>query len=208
MNTNLIEEFKSLRTEEMAYMVRRTSVQNIGTLLFSALVGASFLNKSPELSLAAAFLMLAFWHDDIRWLDSIAKMGAYIREVIEPRMPGLGWQASLMQVDETHKASPTLTKNLKLLLSRYPATVIIAIVSSAFLLPSVNSWVRVLVCLVFAVIAAVLLCYTHFSIDASKVHRKWGELFRTVRQSQEKAAEDASGDSLAATDIGIGTPKP
>lgn len=130
--TNTIDEYNSLRAEIIVLYQRRASVQNIGAALFAGLQSVAFLGKAPELSVAATFVMIAFYRDDIRWSSSMEKIGAYISEILSPRLDGIYWETMLEKVAPPD--SQFQRWSLNNLVSRWPMTILVGIVLNMMLL--------------------------------------------------------------------------
>jgi hypothetical protein len=93
-----LAEYNALRQEIVTNVLRRTSVQNIGTSIFVGMQTVAMYFKIPELSIVSTYLFFAFWRDDAKWVDSIICIGQYIRNVLEPRVYGLQWETILMHI--------------------------------------------------------------------------------------------------------------
>jgi len=180
MKTAIMEEYKALREEILAIYVRRTTLLSVATTLFAGLQTAAMLAMAPELSVLGTLILVAFWSDDVRVLSANAKIGAYIRWVIEPRVAGLQWESILMKLDDPHKGTPGLWARLGLLLSRYPMTVSIGVVLSIFsvcIAPGM-SFARTLF-VGLGIAAAIVLAVVTFlrSTDWGQFHRGWDKKF-------------------------------
>ena len=177
-----IEEYKALRSEILALYARRTSIQNIGTVVFSGIIVIAMRDSSFILAVAANLIFLAFWNDDRRWLESICKTGAYIGQKIEPQVPGLNWEATLRCIPDCNRDNKA-TSILRRLLSRYQATSFVGMLVAAILLSRTGCRTYTDV-LVTALYAAEWLAFAMLAagIDFSKYHQKYNDAFRVAAQ--------------------------
>lgn len=102
--TGLVLEYKALRDELLKRFELRQQVVSVTLAIAGALIGAGIFqakmlympgtpnSPSPSIALAyspiALFLALGWAHLD----DRVRILGSYIRERIEPKIPGLGWE--------------------------------------------------------------------------------------------------------------------
>lgn len=178
------DEFKALRDEILTTFIRRSTMQTVGTTLFVALLSAAIIGEFPESSIFGTFLMIAFWNDDVRWNGDILKIASYIRNVIEPRVHGLQWETILMLVDETHMKSPSRFSRLRMLVSRYPMTIIIGIVSDLMLVLIFHTFspIRVKLNILFLLLAMLLsVRIFNRAVDFGKVNAKWDSIFCSAK---------------------------
>lgn len=188
----LIAEYKALRDEILVTYTRRTSIQNIGTALFAGLQVAAFTQSIPELCIGGTLLILAFWHDDIRWVESMARWGAYIRLVIEPQVPGLQWETMLHKVNPGLKPS-SIRSRVASMSSRYPMIVLMGV--GLFVAAMYHSHVRAgtlfftdiaLMVLALAWGFRLLLAFT----DYGSMARRWEGKFSHLLETDELRVSD------------------
>jgi hypothetical protein len=190
MESQMLEEYRALRAELIGLMSRRATIQNIGTALFAGLQLAALHGGYPEISLVGTLLILSFWRDDQRWIEAVAKIGSYIREILEPCLPGLKWQTHLMKVDEVHRDKPSPAQRVGLLLSRYPMTALLGLLIGVGTILIHRHPIRTPICLFLLLVCVALFVYLHFFIDSSAIHRKWGDRFRSLRSEEEALREN------------------
>jgi len=180
MDNAFKDEFKALRDEILTTFTRRATMQAVGTTLFVALLSAAVIGKFPELSIFGTFLMIAFWNDDVRWNGDILKIASYIRNVIEPRVYGLQWETVLMLVDENHKKNPSTFSRLRMVISRYPMTIVMGVVLDLMLLLISPTFSPMRVKLnILSLLIAILLSIRIFNraVDFATVNAKWDSIF-------------------------------
>ncbi|WP_420640807.1 hypothetical protein [Candidatus Leptofilum sp.] len=85
-------EYQALRQEINILWDRRSSRMSLVWATISALVAASALVELPELCILALILVNAGWSDELRWFDSMHRIGAYIHQILEPQIDGLQWE--------------------------------------------------------------------------------------------------------------------
>ena len=185
----ILAEYKALRDEAMVFYTRRATVQNLATILFVGFQTAAFLQRIPELSIAATLIMVAFWSDEIRWIEMGAKIGAYIRVVLEPRVAGLHWETIIQKAHDPTRQTPTFISRLLLLFSRYPMTVLVGIglglVSLFFCADTVS--VPRLFLGAFVIILSLLWGIRLFWVGTNhgRMHRRWEEIFAEVIREEQ-----------------------
>lgn len=179
----MLDEYKALRAEAMVTYNRRAAVQNVGTALFAGLQAAAFMRGVPELSIGATMLILAFYHDDIRWVEAGAKIGAYIRNIIEPKIPGLQWETISQNIADSQRQTPTLYSRLARLSSRYPMTVIIGcfLAVTCLFCSKVDNTPRVWLNLAFIAISMVWgIRLFILATDWGLMRRRWNDKFSEI----------------------------
>lgn len=190
------EEFKALRDEIVATFARRATIQSVGTTLFAGLQSAAIITgNGPELSIIGTFLMIAFWNDDVKWLYDILRIGAYIRNVIEPRIYGLQWETVQMLVDQNHKEDLKGTSRLRMVVSRYPMTILMGLVLGGMLImtcPKLSLMRAVLDILVLFL--AIILSVRTFnrSVKLGTVNAEWDSIFRNAKCLIDAAMEKSN----------------
>ena len=188
-DSHFIDEYQALRAEIIATYSRRATIQSVGTTLFAGLQSAALLGHSPELSFLGTFLILAFWRDDTRWTSAISRTGAYIRNVIEPRVSGLQWERILMVTEQSHIADPSPLSRLRFLLSRYPMTALAGLLLGLVVIMTgnLNSLPRLTLNIILLCVASLvfILNFIHATNYAS-IHRKWNLVFRDHAEEIEE----------------------
>ena len=93
-NKAAIQEYEALRAEILAHFDRRSSRLAVVWASISALLAAAAIAKVPELCCIALLLTNSGWMDELRWHDSMVRIGTYIRIIIEPQIEGLQWETA------------------------------------------------------------------------------------------------------------------
>ena len=200
MDNAFKDEFKALRDEILTTFTRRSTMQTVGTTLFVALQSAATIGKFPELSIFGTFLIIAFWNDDVRWNGDILKIASYIRNVIEPRVYGLQWETVLMLVDENHMKSPSRFSRLRMIISRYPMTIMIGIVFHIMLVLKFSTFspMRIKLNILFLLLAMLLsVRIFNRAVDFGTVNAKWDSIFRNAKDRID-AVTDKPNKSIQA----------
>jgi hypothetical protein len=184
MREAILVEYKALRDEQMVLYGRRAAIQNLGTALFAGLQVVAFIEGIPEISIAATMIILAFWHDDIRWVEAMVKIGVYIRDIIEPQVPGLQWHTILEKVADPQRQTPPLASSLARLSSRYPmtATVGCGLSVASLLYSGTGNTLQVSVNLALIALS-VLLTIRLFVMETDRggVHTRWKDRFAMAK---------------------------
>jgi hypothetical protein len=181
LESQILAEYQALRDEIVATYARRATLQTLGTSLFAGLQTVAFLKDLPLISIAATFLILSFYHDDITLIDAMVKMGEYIRKFIEPHTDGLRWE-TIMSEDPIRK-TPKATKRSLMLLSRYPMTVMVGILLSIWLFAiscPLTGWEFYTCCILIPVLMSLSFFVFMIGSDYGKMHREWRELFESI----------------------------
>lgn len=94
-NQARLKEFESLRHELLALTNRVNVWLQVTWAGIVTLMGASVIAESSYPALIGAILAMANWWEGIRQSHGASKIGSYIEIIIEPKVPGLGWEGSI-----------------------------------------------------------------------------------------------------------------
>ena len=128
-----IEEYKTLRSEILAQMNRRSVRLTVVWASISALLAAGLVAQIPELGGVALLLVCTGWMDENRWFTNVIRIGTYISIILEPRIPGLRWETIQNQIDQSKAKKQPIKRLLSLLFSTYGMFVIVSIAISIIL---------------------------------------------------------------------------
>ena len=89
---SMIDEYKELRAEIRHYLDRRQKNVHFAFIVTLGVVGVGVEFRLWMLFFVSALLIAFLWHDEIRSLQAVFRLGAYIEIAIEPAVPGLNWE--------------------------------------------------------------------------------------------------------------------
>ena len=128
-----IEEYKTLRSEILAQMNRRSARLTVVWASISALLAAGIVAKIPELGCVALLLVCTGWMDENRWFSNVIRIGTYISVILEPQIPGLRWETIQNQIDQSKAKKQPIKRLMSLWFSTYGMFVIVSITISIIL---------------------------------------------------------------------------
>ena len=128
-----LEEYKTLRSEILAQMNRRSARLTVVWASISALLAAGIVAKIPELGCVALLLVCTGWMDENRWFSNVIRIGTYISVILEPQIPGLRWETIQNQIDQSKAKKQPIKRLMSLWFSTYGMFVIVSITISIIL---------------------------------------------------------------------------
>lgn len=155
-DANKLEEYKALRAEILTHIASQGTRLNIAWAGVAALLGVGAVSKIPELGCLALALVASAWRDHLSHRDGIHRLGTYIATVLEPALPGLGWEKAIAPSVE-YIGRPLSKRLLTAFTSSYGVFALICIASMALLFvlyppPAGVRWVAACGLLLFALV--------------------------------------------------------
>lgn len=127
-----IQEFQALRAEILSHFDRRSSRLNIVWAGISGLIAAAAFTKIPEISVVALLTTCTGWRDELKLSDNITRIGAYIRNVIEPNVAGLQWERAFKTALQSTRTPYTGKKKAWIQIFRIPKKILTKVFSPIF----------------------------------------------------------------------------
>jgi len=152
------EGYKALRAEILTHIASQGTRLNIAWAGVAALLGVGAVSKIPELGCLALALVASAWRDHLSHRDGIHRLGTYIATVLEPALPGLGWEKAIAaSVEYIGRVRPLSKRLWTAFTSSYGVFALICIASMALLFvlyppPAGVRWVAACGLLLFAVV--------------------------------------------------------
>ena len=106
---------------------------NVAATITSALLAAAIAADSPGISALAAIVVCAMWIDENKLNNAMDKIGAYIRVVLTPALPGLLWEQVHQKAMESRTSSSMARRIASVVIYRYPVMAIVAYVVTGIL---------------------------------------------------------------------------
>lgn len=157
-DSNKLEEYKALRAELLTHMTSQATRLNIAWAGVAALLGVAAVSRIPELGCLALALVASAWRDHLSHSECVHRLGAYIATVLEPALPGLGWESAIAtSVEYTSRVRPLSKRLWMAFMSAYGIFAVICIVATTLLfvlyMPPIGlRWLAAAGLLLFAVI--------------------------------------------------------
>ncbi len=107
-----IDEYKALRDEQLQNLQDRMYMQVLILAITSTVisVGLSLKEPNPFLFLIPCPLILAVMYRVVGIVRHMGRISAYIRILIEPKLPGIRWESRLSWIGRQYGASPTRSR--------------------------------------------------------------------------------------------------
>jgi len=184
-----IEEYKTLRSEILAQMNRRSARLTVVWAGISALLAAGIVAQIPELGCVALLLVCTGWMDENRWFRNVIRIGTYISFVLEPRIPGLRWETIQNKIDQINANKQPLKRFTSILFSTYGMFVIVSITISMILFVEFEPTFLARKIIFFSLLAIGII-YSFVNLRNAyiipKGRKKWEELYSEYLGDIEK----------------------
>lgn len=177
-----LEEYKALRAEIVALGSRQEARLSIASAGVAALLGLAALSRTPELACLALVLIASAWRDYLVLTDSVCRIGAYIEVVLEPALPGLGWEGVLSGAYNRDRQVKSRWSNLvRTAASSYGLFAVICAVSVVLLFgiyppPGIFRQILAAGLVLLALSACLILAIHHFRAPERRAY--WRQEFR------------------------------
>ncbi len=142
-----LEEYRQLRAEIRHYLERRHQIINLAIIITLGVIGVGLAWNNYILFLSSALLIAFLWFDEIRRLQAIFRVAAYIEVFIETEIAGLKWET----LGGKHKIQTSFISRV-ISNAEFPLLFSLNSVLGLFLLIRVNTIIMVVIAFVFMVI--------------------------------------------------------
>lgn len=151
-----LEEYRQLRAEIRHFLERRHKIINFAIIITFGVISVGLTWNNYILFLSSALLIAFLWFDEIRRLQAIFRIAAYIEVFIETEIAGLKWETLVGK----HKVQTSLISRI-ISNAEFPFLFSLNSVLGLFLLIRVNTIFVVVIAFVFMVIFFSLMKESH-----------------------------------------------